>query len=143
MSAIRLGVTATREKLTEKQLSFMWFQINRDEVIELHHGACLGGDESSHHIAMNSGVATTVHPPTNMRFMMDLAPYEDDPRVTILDPKPYRDRNRDIVDESDRIIACPKKSEEQGGGTWYTVHYAVERGRQVIICYPDGKWEIR
>lgn len=112
-------------------------------MLALHHGACLGGDEASHHIALNSGVAVTVHPPTNTRFMMDLGPYVDDPRVSILDPKPYHDRNRDIVHASNRLIACPKKPEEQGGGTWYTIQYAINRGESVIICYPDGKWEIR
>ncbi len=48
-------------------------------------------------------------------------------------------RNRDIVDETEVLIACPCEMEHQDrGGTWYTADYALKRGKRTIIVWPDG-----
>ena len=132
------GMTGLRNGVTETQLAWMYAEIPSAAV--LHHGACIGADEESHYAALSSGVYVVVHPPTNQSKMMKL---DADPRVTILDPKPYFDRNRDIVDSSDKMIAFPDGPERPDGGTWYTIRYAVSRSKPVAICYPDGTLEIR
>jgi len=54
-------------------------------------------------------------------------------------PKPYLERNHNIVDESELLIACPKsKEEELRSGTWATVRYARKKGVRIILIYPDG-----
>ena len=54
--------------------------------------------------------------------------------------KPYLDRNKDIVDETNILMACPNKAEEvQRSGTWSTVRYARKVGKAVLIVYPSGK----
>jgi hypothetical protein len=57
-------------------------------------------------------------------------------------------RNRNIVNESDVLIAVPMQAEHQDrGGTWYTYDYATKQLYQprgigrVILIRPDGTWE--
>src|SRR6185295_3683952 len=49
------------------------------------------------------------------------------------------DRNHDIVDETQMLIAAPKGPEEQRSGTWATVRYARKLGRRIVIVWPDGE----
>jgi hypothetical protein len=58
-------------------------------------------------------------------------------------PKSYLERNRDIVDASDTMIAFPStKHEVQRSGTWYTIKYAKKQKythnlfrRKHKLCY--------
>lgn len=53
--------------------------------------------------------------------------------------KEYLDRNHDIVDEVDMLIATPKEYDEQlRSGTWATVRYAEKKDKTIIFIYPDG-----
>lgn len=48
--------------------------------------------------------------------------------------------NREIVDESDLLLACPPVSvEEPRSRTWAAVRYARKSGKPVIVVYPDGE----
>lgn len=54
-------------------------------------------------------------------------------------PKPYLVRNRDIVEETELLIAAPAKAVEHlQSGTWSTVRYARRFGRPISIIRPDG-----
>ena len=44
----------------------------------------------------------------------------------------YRARNRWMVDRSDLVIGFPR-GDNQGSGTWYTIHYGAENGRHRLI----------
>jgi predicted Rossmann fold nucleotide-binding protein DprA/Smf involved in DNA uptake len=133
---LRLGFTGTRNEPTDQQLDWLW----REMVAyrELHHGACVGADSAAHQAATDCGVPIIVHPPENIRLRMDY-----DPRATWLPAKPYLVRNRDIVNATDELIAVPDGPERQQSGTWSTIRYAVNLGRLVTICYPDGRIESR
>lgn len=58
-------------------------------------------------------------------------------------PKPFLERDQDIVDWSEVLIATP--SEETGeklrSGTWATVRMARKKGIPIIIVRPSGKVE--
>jgi len=133
---LRLGFTGTRNEPTDRQLDWLWREVVAYR--ELHHGACVGADYCAHQAAIDSGVPIVVHPPENVRLRMNY-----DPRATWLPAKPYLVRNRDIVDATDELVAIPDGPERQQSGTWSTVRYAVNLGRLVTICYPDGRVERR
>lgn len=132
-----LGMTGTREDLSYEQ--YVWLSVQIVDCEEFHHGACVGADEAGHQLAMRQQKRVIVHPPTDQRLMIPFDGMVWDWKLA----KPYLDRNRDIVDESDQVIALPNGPESLKGGTWYTVRYAMKQGKPVAICYPDGSVEER
>jgi hypothetical protein len=52
-------------------------------------------------------------------------------------PKSFFARNRDIVDETDMLIATLATKKETGG-TWYTINYSRKQKKHRVIVYPDG-----
>ena len=61
------------------------------------------------------------------------------------DPKTYLDRNRDIVNASTVLVACPGVMKEQHhGGTWFTIRYALSIPEYpVAIIWSNGQVEMR
>ena len=51
-------------------------------------------------------------------------------------PKPYLDRNRDIVDACEVLLATPDGPERLRSGTWSTVRYARKIGKPVEVRLP-------
>jgi hypothetical protein len=110
---------------------------------EVHHGDCIGADEDFYNIVLAlSNAIVIAHPP-------------DDPRkraftkVDVFRPeKKYLRRNKDIVAESDVLIATPKQFDEPSyysrskGGTWATVGYARKAGIPIYKVFPDGEIEL-
>jgi len=137
----KIGFTGTQFGLTKKQhqvLGGLLDVANRAIQSVFHHGSCIGADTTAHKIAEKIGLRIVVHPPLNESKMTKLAGDEVRPA------KDYLDRNHDIVDETDWLIACPKtKAEEQRSGTWATVRYAKKKGKQIMIIYPDGGVEVK
>lgn len=61
----------------------------------------------------------------------------------IKEEKEYIQRNHDIVDDSDMLIAFPSTMNEiLRSGTWATIRYAKKRGKMVLIIFPDGSTEM-
>ena len=55
----------------------------------------------------------------------------------VREAKPFVARDRDIVDETDRLLAGPAgRTEERFSGTWTTVRYARRKGKPIDILYP-------
>jgi hypothetical protein len=97
----------------------------------IRHGDCVGADTEFHQIACSLNIKTCIHPPDN-----------DSKRAfnqsdCILPVKPYLNRNKDIVDMSNLLIATPETSKENlRSGTWFAIRYAKRSGKEVIICKP-------
>lgn len=117
--------------------------LERGPWTELHHGACKGADEETHHIADELGMHITIHPPTDTKHMMALP--EPSERITILPAKPYIPRNHDLTDAAEVLLALPNGPEEEHprSGTWATVRYALATGKPVAICDPNGDIDFR
>lgn len=126
-----LGMTGTRNPLTDAQQAWLAEQVAG--AARFHHGACVNADADGHQAAIAAGVDIVVHPPVDERLMMP----RDDVGLW-LPAKPYLDRNRDIVDACDHLIALPDGPPRPKSGTWYTVRYAADAGKDVVICFPDG-----
>ena len=140
---IRVGFTGTQRGLTDEQkaaLDRLFHELGQDAV-EIHHGDCVGADEEAHDLADNHAFDIVRHPPD-----------KDDKRAFCTggeerDPKPYLDRNKDIVDETDMLIACPNGEERVRSGTWSTVRYARKRssidGIRTRICIITTSGELK
>ena len=105
------------------------------------HGGCAGADEQAHHI--NKSPITFIYPASYPQGQsMNLTLWQNYHEIIIAPAKKALDRNHDIVDDSDILIACPGEKEEVlRSGTWATIRYAKKQGKSVIIIYPDGEVE--
>lgn len=132
---MKIGFTGTQKGMTKEQKEEFSKYILGVDITEFHHGDCIGADEEAHKIVNDAfeSVVIITHPPI-----------EDKKRsfvygVTARKAKPYLERNKDIVNETDMLIACPKSDKEElRSGTWSTIRYAKMMGKRMIIIYPDG-----
>jgi hypothetical protein len=76
------AVTGTRHGITKVQRKWMRQMLTQGPWTELRHGACVGADEETHHIAKERGMRITIHPPTDTKHQMPLP--EADTTVQIL-----------------------------------------------------------
>ena len=119
---------SSRHSLTDTQIMEVRSIIESDEVTEVHHGDCVGADASFHNIAKESRKRIVIHPPENDKHRA----YKHGDRMYPL--KPYLQRNHDIVESSDMMIACPDSSKEKlRSGTWATIRYARKIGKEVNL----------
>ena len=144
---MKIGFTGTREGMNTHQLKhFYRFIAELPEFTEFHHGACVGADEEAAQVVIEMDPCDgtrdwkVVAHPCDILDMVSLvakAAYSDFQRL----PKPPLDRNHDIVDACDVLLACPKGPEEMRSGTWATVRYARKQSKRVVIFWPDGRVE--
>ena len=98
------------------------------------HGDCVSADAFAHAVALDAGYKIIIHPPLNTakRAYCQGA-------VAWRAPKPYLERNKNIIDESRRLIAAPNTMTEViRSGTWSTIRYAEKKGMHINIILPDG-----
>ena len=128
-----LGFTGTRKGMTPEQQASVRAIVGGFSTV--HHGDCIGADEEMHDIAIAFGQSVVVHPPADPKLR---AWCRGD---VVLPEKPYHDRNRDIVNAARYLLATPDSMKETTkGGTWYTVRYARQEGKDILIVWPDGTW---
>jgi hypothetical protein len=135
---LRAGFTGTRHGLSDAQRLRLGDGLRRLAPSELHHGCCLGADESAAVIASVhlAGCWVVAHPPENTSLLSEAALRVSDERR---DPLPYLERDAAIVDACDVLIACPRGMvEERSSGTWATVRMARRAGKRIVIVWPDG-----
>ncbi len=92
-----------------------------------HHGDCIGADAEAHDIAREFSYGVEIHPPLESRKRAWCS------SMLVHDPKPYLERNHDIVDACHLLIACPAGPEVMRSGTWATIRYARRTGVPVVI----------
>lgn len=131
-----VGFTGTQQGMTEVQQEKVRaaLEIYRDAgAVTFRHGDCLGADAQAHAIARALGYRTVAHPPVNpdKRAFCEVD--------ELLKPRPYLQRNHDIVDWSDVLIGAPKGPEELRSGTWATLRYAKSLDRPRVILMPHAE----
>lgn len=92
----------------------------------------MGADTEFHVLAKSLGYEIEIHPPVESRNRAFCKGGKIHPE------KKYHDRNKDIVDLSDRLLATPGVISR---GTWHAIEYAKSQKKPVMIIYPDGKYE--
>ena len=130
---MRIGFTGTRQGMTAEQARALRDLLRSHPGAALHHGDCVGADEQAHDIAVSLGCSVVIHPPLEDRQRA----FKPAPRIHT--PRPYLVRNKDIVRETELLIAAPAEpSEQHRSGTWSTVRFARRQGRAVWLIQPDG-----
>ena len=132
-----IGFTGTREGMTALQKQSLTALIDTLKPKEVHHGDCVGADAEFHDIVQGRRIRTIIHPPDNdglRAHCQSLFGFTVTPRL-------YLQRNIDIIEASDLVIAAPKGPELQRSGTWMTIRRAHTYRRPVIIIYPEGNIE--
>lgn len=133
---IVVGFTGTQVGMTNPQkekVREVLLDVLMDSVFA-HHGDCIGADAEFHEICDVLGIPIILHPPTDPKKR---AWCEGSTRVLL--PRPYLERNRDIVKASTDMIATPKEFTEQlRSGTWSTVRYSRKCKRRLHLILPDG-----
>lgn len=134
-----IGFTGSRTGMTAEQaasVSRLLYEYHPDDV---HHGDCVGADAMFDQLVRQfrsqTGMDTTivVHPPSEPFLQAHTG------GDVLRTPKPYLERNRDIVDECDLLIATPKDTHPVlRSGTWSTIRYALKVGKKVLVIVPSG-----
>ena len=137
---MKIGFTGTRKGMTEKQKSYVSFHLWHNSAFssgEVHHGDCVGADAEFHYMATKLGCAIIKHPASNVGNQRAncLGGIE-------LKAKPPLERNHDIVDTVNFMIAAPGENHEVlRSGTWATIRYARKVGKKLVVIYPNGNTE--
>lgn len=130
-----VGFTGTRSGMSEYQKKMVEKFLTENKVTTGVHGGCVGADIDFHDICMKMDIVVHVRPghsskdPENTKFRGDYTGahkvYESDSHFA---------RNRAIVNQCDYLLGTPY-NDNQKGGTWYTINYAHEVGKeyQIII----------
>lgn len=142
---MNVGVTGTRNGCTVPQLDSLARELAKhlaDSGSVLHHGCCVGADWQAVMLARKClrGVYVVGHPGDWPALQSREAIAASNEMRQF---RPNLQRNRDIVDECERIIACPAGPEVVRSGTWSTIRYAIGRNKPVLIVWPDGSTEQR
>lgn len=127
MSYSNIGFTGSQKGLTGEQYALIWHFLTQHQG-NFHHGDCIGADQVAHKIAEDLKYYIIIHPPTNESKRAFCKGQETRP------PKPYLQRNHEIVDSCNILIAAPKeKHEVLRSGTWATIRYARKKNVPVLI----------
>jgi hypothetical protein len=130
---MKAGFTGSRFGMSDAQCITYFNFLKEHKIKELHHGNCVGADCFAHDFAATLGIRIVVHPPSST----ELSAHKEGAETRT--PKGYLARDRDIVDESELLIATPQKDyETKRSGTWYTVRYGIKQCKPVYVIKPNG-----
>jgi|ERR1044072_1806368 hypothetical protein len=134
-----VGFTGTRFGMNYFQYGAVSALLGLPDITEFRHGCCQGSDEQAHKIADYYDIPIIGHPPDKTDFTSkQYLNYK-----ALRTPKPYLERNHDIVDASDTMIATPKENEEVlRSGTWATIRYAKKTNTFLYLVLPIGRVEV-
>lgn len=133
MLVLKVGFTGTGLGMTSQQRRQLEYILRLYKIEEFHHGDCVGADAQAHDIAEKLGLCIVVHPP-----LVGLKRAFKTGRI-MCKPAPYLNRNHDIVNATDTLIATPKGNTELvRSGTWSTVRFARKANKTIFIILPDG-----
>jgi len=120
--------------MTKKQLKSFKELLIEMKADLLVHGDCIGADDQAGNVAGSLGMSVNKRPST----LSDDRAFSKVGTV-VAEERPPLDRNRDIVDDGDCLIACPRRmKEERRSGTWATVRYAAKIDTPLWLVWPDG-----
>lgn len=128
---VKFGFSGTRKGMSANQKDFI-FQLLQDKMGEFHHGDCVGADAEAHDIATILGWKVCIHPPldeSNRAYKTGAIQYAK---------APYKVRNKNIVEKTAVLLACPLAFDGRGG-TWNTIEWAKRLKRQFYIILPNGE----
>lgn len=122
---MKIGITATQKGVTQNQLNTLHIFLKFAQDPSLGHGDCIGGDAQAHSLFKR------IHPNGKVKGFPPINPIKRSfcQFDEVQEPKEYLERNKDIVDWCDLLIALPKGDEEVRSGTWATIRYTKKVNR--------------
>ena len=130
-----VAFTGTRRGLTRRQRDSLQvlLELLLDEGHTLFvHGDCIGADTEAHRLANSLGFRIHIRPSTAATRAFNSG-------KVLLPAKSPLERNIDIVEEGDILVACPRHDKEiTRSGTWHAVRSARKCQKRIIIVWPDG-----
>lgn len=134
-----LGFTGTRRRITAFQRALLLSLLTGARPLNAHYGDCRTGADCELFTMCRALRIWVISHPSDMDHMRGFAPAGE-----IREPKPPLERNRDIVAESDYLVALPfQEAEILRSGTWATVRHARGEGKTVVLLYPSGRVDIQ
>jgi len=131
---MKLGMSGNRSGITKNAKNTLLRFFEDNEIDEVHHGDCVGSDKDFHDVCATKEFKIVIHPPKNNKMRANCISEH------ILPAKDYLDRNHDIVDFTDMLVAFPSsETEEIRSGTWATIRYAKKKNKKILLIFPDGK----
>lgn len=131
---MKVGFTGTRVGMTAAQAERFRKLLLELLPTEFHHGDCIGSDAEAHDLT-SVYIECHIHPCN----IPDMRAYKETKPEFMYPEKPPLERNRDIVNATDVLVATPKEPYEvQQSGTWATIRYARKLGRKVYLIQPPG-----
>lgn len=139
---MKIGFTGSRGGMTLMQRASVEALVRKYRPAEIHHGGCKGSDEEFDNMChelvagghMDSSLFVVVHPSSLKGWRGTWGPGR------VLDERPPLERNHDIVDAVELMIATPKGVHEVlRSGTWSCVRYARSKRKDIYIVWPDGR----
>jgi ribA/ribD-fused uncharacterized protein len=132
---MEVGFTGTRYGMNSAQLRTLTRILTQATGLAAgHHGDCVGSDSQFHKICGELDTPVILHPPdqpAHRAYCPEAA--------EVWAKADYLERNRQIVESSDCLIACPSGPEKFRSGTWATIRHARKLGKAILIVEPDGK----
>lgn len=131
-----IGFTGTQHGMTTAQREAVTAILETWPRGWLSHGDCIGADADAHQIALAANWKVTLHPPDNAAKRAWCTGAS-----IIMKPRPYLERNKNIVTKCQVMIAAPSGATERvRSGTWATIRYARRLERPICIVAPDGAY---
>lgn len=138
--SVHVGFTGTRIGMCSNQrLELAEYLLYLKELgfTHFHHGDCIGADAQAAKLAKQFGFIVIAHPghprDKNNTMYRAFTNFND----VVHEPKPFANRDKDIVDACDRMIATPAgQTEEVRSGTWNTIRYTRKTGKPMHIIFP-------
>ena len=128
---MNIGFTGSRNGLSDQQKEKIHQILDERAASHLHHGDCIGADFDFHQIGMELNHCISIYPPKSAGLRSFTPP---NGKGQLYKEKDFLVRNRDIVDSSELLLACPETSEEvHRSGTWATIRYARKKGKELIL----------
>lgn len=138
--SVHAGFTGTRSGMSLTQLLTLTTKLwelkkahSYEELFVFHHGDAIGADREAAHVAHALGFKVVSHPPENSTYRAFVV------SDSVLEPRPYLQRDHDIVDASQVVFAAPldETNEILRSGTWATIRYARKKNNLVILPRGD------
>ena len=149
---MKLGFTGSQSGMNQFQKNEFTKLLDQFKPDELHHGDCIGSDAQAHELFINWHLKNrehgekrviVIHPPSNFQKSAMLwqkwQPKDNGLIKSLRVPLAYLERNKEIVNETELLIATPKELEHTlRSGTWTTIRYGWHCKKQVIVVPPIG-----
>ncbi len=128
-----IGFTGARRGMRFDQKQVVWKLLSKLCPDKVHHGDCVGSDANFHQVARQMFFYVVRHPPIDLE-QRAFCDFDEDRSA-----EEYLHRNRNIVDETDLLIAVSRSTEEiLRSGTWSTIRYAHSQHKPIYIVLPNG-----